>query len=63
MPTTGWTAGHAATKKGNLEILELLLKNGANQSTLAMHREFGKNLRFEDVTQERPVLELLQKYA
>ena len=45
MPSTGWTAGHAATKKGNLEMLELLLKKGANQNVLAMHRDFGKNLR------------------
>lgn len=63
MPSTGWTAGHAATKKGNLEVLELLLKNGADQSKQAMHRDFGKNLGFEDVTQEKPVLELLSKYA
>ena len=45
MPSTGWTAGHAATKKGNLEMLELLLKKGADQNVLAMHRDFGKNLR------------------
>ena len=63
MPSTGWTAGHAATKKANLEVLELLLKNGADQSARAMHRDFGKNLGFEDVTQEKPVLELLSKYA
>lgn len=45
MPSTGWTAGHAAAKKGNLEMLELLLKKGADQSVLAMHRDFGNNLR------------------
>ena len=45
MPSTGWTAGHAAAKKDNLEMLELLLQKGANQNVLAMHRDFGKNLR------------------
>ena len=63
MPSTGWTAGHAATKKGNLELLESLLKSGADQHALAQHKEFGKNLRFEDVTKDEPVLQMLQRYA
>ena len=57
-----WTAGHAAAKRGNLEILELLLQSGANQDSLACHREFGRNLRFADVTAEERILQLLQKY-
>ena len=39
MPGTGWTAGHAATKRGNLELLELLLSSGADQNILAQHRD------------------------
>ena len=60
MEGTKWTAGHAATKRGNLEILELLLKNGASQDTQACHRDFGKNLCFADVTSNERVLQLLQ---
>ena len=62
MQGTLWTAGHAAAKRGNLEILELLLKNGASQDSLACHRDFGKNLRFADVTNDEKVLKLLQRY-
>ena len=62
MEGTLWTAGHAAAKKGNFEILELLLKNGANQDLLARHRDFGKNLRFADVTHDEKVLQLLERY-
>ena len=39
MPGTCWTAGHAATKKGNQELLELLLSSGADQNILAQHRD------------------------
>ena len=62
MHGTLWTAGHAAAKRGNLEILELLLKNGARQDSLACHRDFGKNLRFSDVTSNERVLQLLKRY-
>ena len=62
MQGTMWTAGHAAAKRGNLEILELLLKNGANQDSLACHKDFGKNLRFADVTTDEKVLQLLQRF-
>merc|ERR1711879_1142824 len=63
MESTGWTAGHAAAKRGNLDILGLLLKNGARQDALAMHRDFGKNLRFYDVTSDERIHQLLQNYA
>ena len=62
MQDTHWTAGHAAAKRGNLEILKLLLENGASQDILAAHRDFGKNLRFADVTADEKVLQLLQRY-
>ena len=62
MQGTLWTAGHAAAKRGHLEILELLLKNGASQDSLACHRDYGKNLRFADVTNDEKVLQLLQRY-
>ena len=62
MEGSKWTAGHAATKRGNLEILELLLKNGASQDSIASHRDFGKNLRFTDVTSDDKVLQLLERH-
>ena len=62
MQGTLWTAGHAASKRANLEILELLLKNGASQDLLACHRDFGKNLRFSDVTTDERVHQVLQRY-
>ena len=62
MHGTLWAAGHAAAKRGNLQILELLLKNGASQDSLACHRDFGKNLRFSDVTSDEKVLQLLKRY-
>ena len=58
-----WTAGHAATKRGNIEILELLLKNGANQHSHACHRDFGRNLTFSDVTTNEEILKLLQTFS
>ncbi len=60
--STGWTAGHAASKKGNVEILRLLLEAGADKHIRAMHKEFGKNLTFSDVTVDERVLELIEKY-
>ena len=57
-----WTAGHAAAKRGNAEILELLLQKGANQDLLASHQEFGRNLRLADVTTDEGVLQLLKRY-
>merc|ERR1712165_515312 len=62
MRGTLWTAGHAAAKRSNLEILELLLKNGLSQDLLASHRDFGKHLRFSDVTTDERVHQLLQRY-
>jgi len=60
--TAGWTAGHAAAKRGSVEILKMLLDAGANKHLLAAHKEFGRNLQFEDVTLNKGVLELLSKY-
>jgi ankyrin repeat protein len=60
--STGWTAGHAASKKGNLEVLKLLLDSNANKHIQAVHRDFGKNLSFADVTVDSEVLSLLAKY-
>ena len=59
---TGWTAAHAAAKRGNAEILEMLLQAGADRHAKAAHREFGKNLAVEDVTNDQEILELLAKY-
>ena len=39
MHGTLWTAGHAATKTGNQELLEILLSSGADQNILAQHRD------------------------
>ena len=59
MPSTGWTAMHAAAKKGHRAIMELLLSNGADKTLVASHREFGRNLLPEDVTMDQGVHEIL----
>ena len=59
---TGWTAAHAAAKKGNADILEMLLQAGADRHARAAHRDFGKNLELEDVTNDKEILGLLSKY-
>ena len=53
---------NSSPQKGNLEILKMLLDAGADKHILAAHREFGKNLQLEDVTVNKDVLDLLEKY-
>ncbi len=59
---SGWTASHAAAKKGNYEILKLFLDRGADKNMTADHREYGRNLKVEDVTADINIMKLLNKY-
>ncbi len=59
---TGWTAMHAAAKNDDARILRLLLERGGNKNMKAVHRDFGKNLRVEDVTADPDTLALLREY-
>jgi hypothetical protein len=49
MPETGWTAMHAASKKGHQDILDLLEVHGGNLQLQAKHRDFGVALKVADV--------------
>ena len=62
MAATGWSAMHAASKKGHKEIVELLLKAGGDKHLKAKHREFGQNLEVEDVTLDQGVIHVLEQY-
>ena len=62
MSTTQWTAMHAAAKNGHYECLKVLMDHGGNKHLEAMHREFGRNLKVEDVTADDKILQLLSKY-
>jgi ankyrin repeat protein len=59
---TGWTAAHAATKKGEYSTLELLLQNGASTSLQASHRDFGRNLKLRDLTNDDKLTDLINQY-
>ena len=59
---TGWTAMHAAAKKNSYDILKILLDNNGDKNLEAVHRDFGRNLKVEDVTADERILELLKKY-
>ena len=60
--STGWTALHAAAKKSNYEVLKLLLNYKGDKHKEAAHRDFGRNLKVEDVTTDDKILELLKAY-
>lgn len=46
---TGWTAMHAAAKRGDFRILQLLLQHGGKQDLRATHRDYGHNLTVKDM--------------
>ena len=62
MPQTNWTAMHAAAKKNNYEVLEMLLDHGGNLRITAVHRELGKNLTPEDCTADDRIIALIRKW-
>jgi ankyrin repeat protein len=62
MAATGWTAMHAASKKGNSRVLEVLLAAGGNKSLTAKHRDFGVGLTVADVTADPNTLKILCRY-
>ena len=60
--STGWTAMHSAAKKNIKDIVALLLDNKGNKNILSAHRDFGRNLKVEDVTTDDDIIALLEKY-
>jgi ankyrin repeat protein len=62
MPGTGWTAMHAACKKGNYAVLEYLLQSGGDKKLEASHREFGENLKVADLTTDPEFYKMLAQY-
>ena len=60
--TSGWTAMHAASKVENKKTLEFFLQKGGNKNLQGNHRDFGANLKVEDVTMDPTVLDILNKY-
>ena len=47
---TGWTAAHAAAKKGHTDIVRLLEEFGADKNARAQHKDFGsKTVTFQDI--------------
>jgi ankyrin repeat protein len=60
MSSTGWTAMHAAAKKGHGRILEVLLAAGGNKSLTANHRDFGRGLKVADLTTDPSILKILR---
>lgn len=64
MPTTGWTAMHAAAKRGDKDIIRLLLKNGGDKNLRARHRDFGSQCTVADIAvgaRNHHVLDILKK--
>jgi hypothetical protein len=59
---TGWTAMHAAAKNNHHEVLKLLLEKGGDKDIEAAHRDFGRNLKVEDVTANEETLKVLKQY-
>jgi len=58
--TTGWTALHTAGKKGNWNMVLLLLNNGANRNLEACKRNYVGKVKPKDVTCNRFVHDLLE---
>ena len=52
---TGWTAAHAAAKKGHTDIVRLLEEFGADKNARAQHKDFGsKTVTFQDILRRHP---------
>jgi len=66
MGLTSWTAMHAASKNGNIEILKMLLDAGGNPELEAEHREIGYNLNVADAAMVndkfQEIVDLIKQY-
>jgi ankyrin repeat protein len=56
---TGWTALHAAAKKNNKDLIQILLQHGADKTITASHRDFGANVKPIEVTAEESTQDML----
>ena len=51
---TGWTAAHAAAKKGHVDIVRLLEEFGADKTARAQHKDFGSEpVTYEDILRRK----------
>ena len=62
MSSTNWGPLHVAAKRGNAEVLELLLQAGGDKTIQARHRDFGRDVTVEDVTTDKKIIKLLKMY-
>ena len=60
---TGWTAMHTAAKLAKPDLLKLLIDFGGQVDLLARHRDFGKNLKVADVTNDEAILGIIPSCA
>ena len=51
---TGWTAAHAAAKKGHVNIVRLLEEFGADRNARAQHKDFGSDpVTYQDIIRRK----------
>ena len=51
---TGWTAAHAAAKRGHGHIVRLLEESGADRGARAQHKDFGSDLvTYQDILRRK----------
>ena len=51
---TGWTAAHAAAKKGHINIVRLLEEFGADRNARAQHKDFGSDpVTYQDIIRRK----------
>ena len=51
---TGWTAAHAAAKKGHVNIVRLLEEFGADRNARAQHKDFGSDpVTYQDIIKRK----------
>ena len=51
---TGWTAAHAAAKRGHADIVRLLERFGADKNAKARHKDFGSQpVTYQDILRRK----------
>ena len=51
---TGWTAAHAAAKRGHTDIIRLLEEFGADRNAKAQHKDFGSGpVTYQDILRRK----------
>ena len=52
--STGWTAAHAAAKRGHPDIVRLLEEFGADKNAKAQHKDFGSEpVTYQDILRRK----------